>query len=288
MLKFVPFLEGVSILAVLIGLFYSSLTVLPSYERVSLEAFLVDVGELLTLKGIGESFSYGYFIEVNQAFDPNVYSDESNEMWDVPNYFTYPPGGTTATCASVDGRIGCVVWNLDNNGDICPVVKEYSPNPDPNTILYPSINDVVNSAEDPLNEETNAIKTLLSRYSILSSVGAKITPSLIGPGDYKINYEYNYTASGVLFGKNRSSVGYWDFYVEKVEEPRTAECICVDGSGAEVVAATYDVNVVLVNLRGYTGLNELLNERTIILKYFTERTSYSPPASVSTCRMVVR
>ncbi len=285
MLKLLPFFEALGFLTVIIGLFYSSLTVLPSYNLFSLKVFLAKEGEMLLLKGIGESLSYGYFLEVNKNFDPSLYSDEKNEQWSVPNYFTYPPGGKTATCQSVDGKIGCTVWNLDNNGDICPVVQSYTPNPDPNTLIHPNGSSVLDSSRAPLQEEINAVSKLLRSYLFNPRLSASV--DLLS--NYSFRYAYNYSVKGSLVERSSRGSGVWNLNPFLTTKSGEAFCICKDSSGKEYNVATYEMNVVYLNLEGNVSGVKLLDENTVFLRYFTQRVSYIPPkSSVTTCRMVIR
>ena len=285
MLKLLPFFEALGFLSIVIGLFYSSLTVLPSYSFFSMKVFLVKEGEWLLFKGIGESLSYGYFVEVNKNFDPALYSDEKNEEWDAPNYFTYPPGGTSATCQSVDGKIGCTVWNLDNNGDVCPVVQSYTPNPDPNTLIYPSGSSVIGSSRSALEEERNALSDLLRTYLFSPELNATVWLT----SGYNFGFDYNYGVEGALVERRSRGTGVWSLKPNLLTEEGEATCVCEDSSGKEYNVATYEMNVIYLDVEGSVSGIKLLDENTVFLKYFTKRTSYNPPGTtVTTCRMVIR
>jgi len=91
-------------------------------------------------KYTGEALSYAYYREVNSAFRPEVYSNEQRERWEVQSWFIYPTpkNSSKASCATVDNKLGCVIWNLDGGTDNkhpCPEPVSYTPNPNPRSIF---------------------------------------------------------------------------------------------------------------------------------------------------------
>ncbi|NPA86550.1 MAG: hypothetical protein GXO00_00890 [Candidatus Diapherotrites archaeon] len=278
MLKFLPQLEAALLLAAMLGLYYSTLGVIPSFDLYAYQFFFVKQTELLTVKAGAEAFSYDYFLAVRDAFDPAAYSDQTSEQWSVPAYFSYPAGGSVATCQSVDGDIGCTVWNLENAGEVCPDVVAYTPNPSPSTYIYPAVS--VTSTDTLIS----ALAELLSKRGINSILDVNVSSTLSG-NTYTLSVEYNLSLSG--FSEYRSSgTALWTLKPSIESEVRTARCVC-DGS----TVATYDVNTLYITLEGNLGEGNLgtvplLKEGAVFIRYFLQRTSYTPPATVNNCQMV--
>ncbi len=288
MLKLLPFLEGLNILFLVVSLFYSALSVLPSYHVLSYHLFLAQSSGFLLLKAAGEAFSYAYHVEVNGAFDPNAYSDEVNEQWDVPPFFSYPPGGTTATCASVDGKMGCVVWNLDGgtSSDPCPTVKAYSPNPDPSTLIFPDTATLEVGTSTYLSTILSDLSAKLARRQV--SLTASITPGVLtSGGGYSLLVDMSFSLSSpyITYSKTLNNVE-WVMGVSLKGVSGRARCVC-DFGGGEVDVATYEVNRLVLGLTGEVKGNRLLEENEVMLIYFTRRLSNNPRANPLYCRMVV-
>lgn len=282
MLDIVPVFKGILTLMAVLSLFYSALSVLPSYEVFSYRTAVAEQGAFLTLKALGEAYSYAYYVEVNGNFDPSKYSDETNEQWDVPGYFSYPAGNAVATCESVDGRIGCTVWNLEggDKNDPCPTVKDYTPNPDPNTMI--NYDPTSNEVDNYFQEVEGNLSEVLKNYGIDLSYTKNIRvlgTLLRGRVDLLERFpEGN-------FSKRINAT--WNFTRGTKTVPGKAYCECNFGTEINTVA-TYDMNVVLLDLKGSVDGVNLLDENTVFIRYFTGRHVLSSQKNPIYCYMVIK
>ena len=279
MLDIVPVFKGILTLMAVLSLFYSALSVLPSYEVFSYRTAVAEQGAFLTLKALGEAYSYAYYVEVNKNFYPSKYSDETNEQWNVPGYFSYPPGNAVATCESVDGKMGCTVWNLDG-GDPCPTVKDYTPNPDPNTMI--NYNPTSSEVDNYFQEVEGNLVEVLKNYGIDLSYTKNIRvlgTLLQGRVDLLESFP-----EGNL---NKRISATWTFTRGTKTVPGEAYCVCNFGSRDENVAV-YDMNVVLLDLKGTVDGVALLDENTVFIRYFTRKHVLSSKTNPNYCYMVIR
>jgi len=179
-LDVMPGVKGLVFLTLVAVLYYAFLAQIPTYAYVSREIYLLETTEVLLTKTLGEAFSYAYYLEANATFDVNTYSDDEEEIWEVPYWFAFPKANSQASCRSVYGEgLSCVVWNLTDFTDIdptnpkaCPPVVGYSFSPPPLEGL--------DIADDNLNEVVDMIKNgymsregleqILGRYGVTFSL----------------------------------------------------------------------------------------------------------------------
>lgn len=279
MLNLLNPVEGTYVLTVLISII-SSLIALDPAAMFSILTQMKEVESIL-LKIPLEAFSYAYYLELNDSFNPTLYSDEANEVWNVPNYFSYPSGGTLASCESVDGKLGCTIWNLTNTTNPCPDVANYSPNPAPDvTVASSGIENRFQNVYSTLTGKVNALLPHINTTTVLSSLN--ITPSATG---YRMNLSYQFSIKSDILSYKDTVNTSADISVSTNNATSTARCVCDTPSGTQTLA-TYTVNNVVVNVRGSIDGVRLLDESTVYIRYFDSLISSSTASSYSNCRIV--
>ncbi len=270
-------LEGVLTLMNLVGLYYSSLGFVAPMWVGYYHALHITVAEFQLVKAAAEAYAYEYYKVLANNFDPGDYSNDSSEKWNVPSFYQFPPGGTTATCKSVDNNIGCTIWNLSGGSDIdpCPNVVGYYLSPFPSTPNVSSVN-VKNTLDTLYNDLRNALDVLGVKLSC-SSYG------IAGSGDTWI-FSYNCTIETPTITRSTNKSITFSVSRDWKEVTKNYYCVCHTGTKEETLAK-YTVTsyqaMVRISIDGYT----ILDENAPYVEYFA-RKNYSTPKYVDYCRIV--
>jgi hypothetical protein len=291
MLRILAPLQGILLLLLILSTYPSTVSILPSYPYFTFSEAVLQQSEFLTLKAAGEAFSYAYYKAVESDFDANEYSDDPNEEWDVPSWFSDPPGGSTANCVSQGGGMGCLVWNLsggDDKNDPCPEVVPYTPNPPVTSKVRPDVNP--NNVKGYFDTLVNELESNLADMGFSYGVsGSNCTIN----GKYNLDVSFTFNGGNGFLGKSESVSTTWNFTPETftITETNAATCECDYGSGY-VTVAEYNINDVYVRLRGKIGGEEILKESSSkpYIRYFAARTYNNPQdgSKLVDCRMVIK
>lgn len=260
----------------------------------------------------GETLAYAYFLELNKEFSAAQYSNQPDEKWNVPSWFVYP-STSPATCESVDGKMGCVIWNLDGGTDDkhpCPSVVSYTPTPPVNQgTVFGSIN--INNIK---NNQANAFSEANQMLANGTTTGGTVYGlSLFGKG---VSIEPNITltpnvaktdvnATGTITVRLTDNVGVWNTELNRDVEThahliatlntrtKNAYCVCRKaGTTNPEVLARYVVTEYYVNIK---VINEKTGETVVdgnvpYIKYFSGtdyQTVYDGVTTYENCELIV-